>query len=114
MSKEEGKAILLSYEGCSGNDADLGFAILAKLLETLPDREDRPAAIICWNNAVRLLAEGSPLLTRFRRLEEKNVKILAGESCINELELVGKIAVGKSATLEEILDVILHNEVISL
>jgi hypothetical protein len=114
MRKEEGKAILLSYEGCSGDNADLGFAILAKLLEILPERADTPVAIICWNNAVRLLAEDSPLLTRFRRLEEKGVKILAGESCLNELGLVGKIAVGKSATLEEILDVILHYEVVSL
>ena len=114
MSKEEGKAILLSYEGCSGHDADLGFAILAKLLETLPEREDKPVAIICWNNAVRLLAEGSPLLGRFKRLEEKGVNILAGKSCIDELGLTGNIAAGKPATMEEILDIILHYEVVSL
>ena len=114
MSREEGKAILLSSEGCSGDDADLGFEILVKLLETLPEREDSPVAIICWNNAVRLLAEGSPLLAHFKRLEEKGVNILAGKLCINELGLTGNIAVGKPATMNEILDIILHYEVISL
>ena len=111
---EKGKAILLSSEGCSGDDADLGFEILVKLLETLPEREDRPDAIICWNNAVRLLAEGSPLLAHFKRLEEKGVTILAGKLCVNELGLTGKIAAGKQATLNEILDIILHHDVISL
>ncbi len=114
MSGEKGKVILLSSESCSGDNADLGFEILARLLEALPERDDRPVAVICWNNAVRLLAEGSPLLARFKRLEEKGVNILAGKLCINELGLTDSIAAGKPATMNEILDVILHNEVVSL
>ena len=114
MSEMEGKVILLSSEGCGYGDADLGFEILVTLLEALPKREDTPVAIICWNTAVKLLAEGSPLLARLRSLEEKGVKILAGKLCVEDLGLTGKIAVGKSATMGEILDLILHNDVISL
>jgi len=114
MSEPRGKVILLDSEGCGYGDADLGFEILATLLESLPEREDRPKAIICWNTAVRLLAEGSPLVTRLRRLEEKGVSILAGQLCLKELGLTDKIAVGKPASMGEILDVILHNDVISL
>jgi hypothetical protein len=54
------------------------------------------------------------LLPHFKRLEEGGVKILAGQLCVRELELTGKIAVGKSATMGEILDLILHNEIINL
>ncbi|MFQ6122062.1 MAG: sulfurtransferase-like selenium metabolism protein YedF [Dehalococcoidales bacterium] len=114
MGELKGKVLLLSSEGCGTGDADLGFEILTTLLETLPEREDRPTAIICWNTAVRLLTDDSPLLARLKRLEEKGVSILAGQLCVRELELTGKIAVGKSATLGEILDLILHNDVISL
>ncbi len=114
MGESEGKVILLSSEGCGSGDAELGFEILSVLLEALPEREDRPIAIICWNTAVKLLTEDSPLLARLRRLEEKGVRILAGQLCVRELGLTGKIAVGKSATLGEILDLILHNDVISL
>ena len=114
MGKLEGKVLLLGSEGCGYGDAALGFEILVTLLDTLPEREDRPIAIICWNTAVKLLAEGSPLLPRFRRLEEKGVNILAGQLCVKELELTGKIAVGKPATMLEILDLILYNDVISL
>lgn len=114
MDRPQGKAFLLSAEGCGSEDADLGFEILVALLDSLPEREDRPSAIICWNTAVKLLAEGSPLLSRFSRLEEKGVNILAGQLCVGELGLTGKIAVGKLATMSEILDVILHNDVVSL
>ena len=114
MGESEGKVLLLGSEGCGYGDAALGFEILVSLLETLPQREDRPVAIICWNTAVKLLAEGSPLLARLRRLEEKGVNILAGQLCVRELELTDKIAVGKPATMGEILDLMLHNDVISL
>ena len=114
MGEETGKVILLSSEGCGSGDADLGFEILATLLEALAKREDRPVAIICWNTAVKLLAEDSPLLPRLRRLEENGVSFLAGKLCVEDLELTGKIAVGKVATMGEILDFILHNDVVSL
>ena len=76
MGESKDKVILLTSKGCSSEDVDLGFEILAALLDTLPEREDRPQAIICWNTAVKLLAEGSPLLRQLKSLEEKGVKIL--------------------------------------
>ena len=114
MNESKKTVLLLSSEGCGVANTNLGFEILATLLEALYKREDRPAAIICWNEAARLLAEGSPLLARFKNLEDKGINILAGKLCVEDLELNGKIAVGKVATMGEILDLMLHNEVISL
>jgi len=114
MGEQNKKVILLSSEGCGNGDSDLGFEILVALLETLAKREDRPSAIICWNTAVKLLAEGSPLLSRFRELEEKGVRIMAGKLCVADLGLIDKIAVGKVATINEILDLALHYNVVSL
>ncbi len=112
VERVDDKVILLSSERCSGEDADLGFEILVTLLESLAERQDRPKAIICWNTAVKLLAEGSPLISRLKQLEEKGVNILAGQLCLSELG--EKLAVGRPATMGEILDLILNNEVISL
>jgi hypothetical protein len=114
MSESKGKVLLLGAEGCGHGDHDLGFEILATLLEALPGREDRPAAIILWNTAVRLATEGSPLLPRLRTLEERGVEVLSGRSCLAALEIEDKVAVGRAATMGEILDLTLHNEVISL
>ena len=113
MNKEE-KVFLLGSESIGLGDETLGFKILVNLLETLSKRDDVPAAIICWNTAVKLLAEGSPLLPHFKRLEKKGVKLLAGQLCVKELELTGKIAIGKMATMNEILDLILHNDIVNL
>ncbi len=114
MKKLNGKILLLSSEGIGYGEDMLGFQILAAMLESLEKRPDRPAAIVCWNTAVKLVAEGSPLVPHFKRLEEKGVNILLGKLCIGECELNGKVAVGKEATMEEILDLILHNEVVNL
>jgi intracellular sulfur oxidation DsrE/DsrF family protein len=114
MKERNGTVLLLNTEGSGGGDKDLGFEILVTMLEALPEREDRPIAIICWNTAVKLLTNDSPLLERLKRLEEKGVNILAGKLCVSELGLEHKMALGKQATMDEILDCILHNEVISL
>lgn len=109
-----GKVFLIGSESIGRGDETLGFEILVNFLETLSKRDDGPTAIICWNTAVKLFAEGSPVLPYLKRLEEKGISILAGKLCVKELELTDKIAVGREATMDEILDLMLHNEVVNL
>ncbi len=113
MGDSRGKVLLLGSECCGSGDAALGYKVMGALLEALPRREDRPQAIVCWNTAVKLLAEGSPLVPHLKSLEEKGVDILAGKLCVDQLGLTGKIAVGKVATLGEVLDLILNSDVVS-
>jgi len=114
LKEPKRKILILGSESIGTGDETLGFEILANLLETLSKRDDGPAAIICWNTAVKLMAEGSPLLGHLKRLEEKGIKLLAGQLCVRELELTNKIVVGRLATMDEILDLILHYEVLAL
>jgi hypothetical protein len=109
-----GKVFLLGSESVGHGDDDLGYEIWMSMLKALADREDRPLAIIFWNTAVKLLAEGSPSVPRLKVLEGKGVQLLAGQLCVNELQLSGNLAVGKLATMEEILNLILHHEVVNL
>jgi len=114
MVKQKGKVFLLGSEAIGRGDDNIGYQILVTLLESLEKREDGPSTFIFWNTAVRLLADDSPLVPHFRRLEEKGIDILLGKSCVGECELTGRIAVGRQATMEEILDLILHHEVVNL
>jgi len=109
-----GKVLLFSREGCGTGDNDIGFSILMQLLEALPGRNDKPVAIVMWNTAVNLMTGNSPALSRLKKIEDKGVPILAGKLCVNELGIADKIAVGKIAGIDEILDVFFQNEVISL
>ena len=47
-------------------------------------------------------------------LEEKGIDVVAGRFCVQDLCIADKIVVGRVATMDEILDLLLHNEVISL
>lgn len=114
MKPFTGKVLLLSSEGVGYGDHTLGYQVLAAMLESLNKRPQKPAAIVCWNTAVKLVAEDSPLVPHFKRLEEAGVEILLGKLCIGECELTGRIAVGKEATMDEILDILLHHEVVNL
>jgi hypothetical protein len=109
-----GKVFLMGSESVGHGDHDLGYEIFMALVKNLAGRGDRPEAIIFWNTAVRLLAEDSPAVSLLKGLEERGVKLLAGQLCVKELELTGKLAVGKSATMDEILDLLLHHEVVNL
>jgi hypothetical protein len=108
------KVFLLGCESIGRGDDILGYEILVNLLKSLANREELPAAIICWNTAVKLLAEGSPVIPHLKALEDKGIPILAGQLCVTELELTGKLAAGKSVTMDEILDLLLHNDVVNL
>lgn len=112
--KKSGTVLLLGSESIGRGDDDLGYEILLTLLKALAGRDDRPVGIIFWNTAVKLLANGSPAVPHLKALESKGVRLLAGQLCVNELELTGKLSAGKSATMDEILDLLLHYDVISL
>ena len=114
MVKQKGKVFLLGSEAIGRGDDDIGYQILVTLLESLEKREDGPSAFIFWNTAVRLVADDSPLVPHFRRLEEKGISILLGQYCVGECELRGRIAVGRELMMDKILDLLLHNEVINL
>ncbi|MFC1964992.1 hypothetical protein ACFLWG_03205 [Chloroflexota bacterium] len=100
----------MNSEGCGTVDPDLGYEIVMRLFETLPQCEDRPVAIIFLNTAMKLLAGDSPLLPRLRRLEEKGTELLAGRWCATEFRIADDISVGRIASVEDIMD----NDVISL
>jgi hypothetical protein len=110
----EGKVLLLGKEGVGNGDETMGFEILMSLLDALAKRETLPVAIVFWNTAVQLLATGSPAVGRLKILEEKGVKIVAGRFCLQDLCIADTVAVGSAAGMEEILDLLLHHEVISL
>lgn len=91
----------------------MGFEILKNLFRTLTKREGIPYAITLWNKAVKLLKEGSLLVPHLKDLEKK-VKILAGKLCVDEFRISGRLALGKLVEMDEILDLILHHEVLTL
>jgi hypothetical protein len=111
---EKGKVFLLGKESVGDGDETMGYEILMSLLDALAKRRERPVAIVFWNTAVQLLVEGSPAVGRLKVLEGQGVKIVAGRFCLQDLCIADTVAVGKGAGMDEILDLLFENEVISL
>jgi len=82
MNPTAGKVLLLSSEGVGYGDSISGYQVLAAMLESLSKRLQKPAAIICWNMAVKLVAKDSSLMSHFKRLEEEGVGILLGNGAL--------------------------------
>jgi len=114
VSQYKDKVLLLERPRSAGTNKDLGLQILAGLLEALASRDDRPKAIVCLNTAVKLASKGHPLRRHLKRLEKLGVEILICRGCWQELELGDKAVVGKIVGMNDILDLILHNDVVSL
>lgn len=104
----------MNSEYIGQGDETLGFEILMTFLNSLLKRVDKPQAIILWNTAVKLMTAQSPASGPLRELELAGVNILGGVLCLNDLCIADAVIVGKAVTMHEILDLILHNEVISL
>jgi hypothetical protein len=113
MGENKGKVFLFGSESI-GQDENMGFEIFVTLLDALAKREEPIKALIFWNIAVNLLAGDSPLVGRLKTLEEKGVDVVSGRFCVQDLCIADQIVVGRVATMDEILDLLLRNEVISL
>ncbi len=107
------KVFLFDREGISGEDETLGFEILVTMLKSMANRRELPAALVFWNTAVKLLTKSSPILRHLVTLEEKGVPLLAGKLCLQELNIT-ELGAGRSAGMDEILDLFDKHAVVSL
>jgi hypothetical protein len=114
VTESKGKIFLFNSEGCGTADPDLGYEILMGMVRVLSERDDWPVAIICWNTAVQMLAEDSPVLPYLKTMASKGTQILAGQLCVSQLGLTDKLGIGKTAPMEDILDLLMNNDVISV
>ena len=85
----------------SGDD-ELGALLLRSFLKTQAELEQKPDAILFYNDGVKLCCEGSYLLDDLRRLEAAGVEIIACGTCLNFFELSEQLRVGRVTDMLEI------------
>jgi len=85
----------------SGDD-DLGALLLRSFLKTQAQLENKPDAIIFYNDGVKLCCEGSLLLDDLRALESSGVEIIACGTCLNFFQLGDELRVGRVTDMLEI------------
>ena len=89
------------------NDDDLGHLLLRNHLHILTEVDNKPDLLIFFNSAVKLAAEGSPVLDDLRLLTETGAQVLLCGTCIAHFELKDKVAVGEVSNMYAITEAML-------
>jgi selenium metabolism protein YedF len=109
------KLFLIQSESLGRGDERLGSMLMANFLRLLGESRDKPSALIFWNTGVRLVCEGSQVLDYIKRIEQKGVEILACTTCLEYLDLMDKLAVGRPTTMLKSIESLLgEQDVVSL
>ena len=108
------KIFLVQSEGLGRGDEHLGSMLMASFLRLLGESEEKPSSLIFWNAGVRLLCQGSRVLDHLKRLEEQGVKLLACTTCLEYLDLMDNLAIGKPTTMATSIQSMMSSDVVSL
>lgn len=108
------KAILIQSEQLGRDEDQLGKMLMANFLRLLGQSDNKPQALIFWNTGVRLVCENSPVLDYLEILEEQGVEILACTTCLEYLELVDKLKVGKPTTMVKSIQSMFNSQIVCL
>ena len=108
------KTFLIQSEGLGRGDAQLGRLLMANFLRLLGERDDKPGALVFWNTGVRLACQESPVLDHLKRLEAQGVEIQVCTTCLEYLDLMDKLVVGKPGTMAKSIQAMLTTETVCL
>lgn len=98
-------AYILNNEFMGQGNDQLGYTLMGAFLKKVWGRKAKPQAIIFYNSAVKLLADGSMYLDALHGLEEAGVDLIACGTCVEFYNLAEKMNVGRVSGMEEIVEI---------
>ena len=98
-----GTLYILSADTMGRGDDALGAKLMGSFLRALAASEPKPAAIVFYNAAVRLLARGTPHRDALAALEDAGTDLLACVTCLEFFSLVDALELGTVSNMREIV-----------
>ena len=104
------KTIVVNSEvmGC-GSD-ELGATLMGSFLRKLWGSKEKPERILFYNSAVKLMAEGSPVLDALDGLADAGVDLIACGTCVTFFDLKDKMVIGRISDMNEISTAMLNSD----
>jgi len=103
------KTVVINSETFGAGSDELGQQLMGSFLRKLWGLDNKPTAIIFYNSAVKLLAEGSNALEALDGLSEAGVDLIACGTCVSYFKLKDKMAVGRISDMTEIATTLLNS-----
>ncbi|HEY9077555.1 MAG TPA: DsrE family protein [Anaerolineaceae bacterium] len=107
--------ILVSNYGMGNGDQQLRQKLIHSYLTLLSQQENLPYAICFYTEGVKLVVDGSPVLSLLENLEHRGVRLIVCTTCLNYYNLIDQLRVGIAGSMADILEAQLRaQKVISL
>ncbi len=85
----------------SGN-SELAIQLLGNYLRIINEDNRLPSFIVFYNEGVKVLEKGSPVVEQLKNLENKGVKLIACGTCLSHYQISEPIA-GIKGTMPDII-----------
>jgi intracellular sulfur oxidation DsrE/DsrF family protein len=99
----QNSVILITNDGIGRADTPLQHTLVGKYLELLLANGDLPSAICFYTEGIKLVVEGSPVLTQLAALEKKGVRLVICSTCLTYFGLTESVRVGIVGGMGDIL-----------
>lgn len=104
MMSFNNSVIQINTNGMGSGDPALKLKLITTYLNLLLDSETFPNVITFYNDGVKLLVEGSPVIDLLKKLEEKKVRLIACGTCLNFYNLTDNLRVGIIGGMTDIIE----------
>jgi len=95
MSAEKSIVVVFKTDGMGITDQQSLKEKLAKTFLTLTNQMDSLPEVICfYTDGVKLACEGSPVLDELTALEERGVRLILCQTCLNAFGLIDQVRIG--------------------
>ena len=99
-------AVVISQNGLS---AEKSPTEIYQLLEMLEEAKNPPVKLYFTTEGVSLVAAGSPILSRLKKLEDNGVEMVTCRTCLDYLGLRDHVEVGHISAMEHIMTDMEHS-----
>jgi selenium metabolism protein YedF len=96
--------VLVTRNGMGEAEPELQQKLITTYFKLLDENNILPAAICFYTDGVRLVVEGSPVLTSLKSLESKGVHLILCSTCLNFFKLTEKVKVGIVGGMTDIIE----------
>ena len=95
--------VFIASDRVGEGDPVLGGILMRSALKVLKDFTPQPATLLFMNSGVRLVCEGSELLTDLQAAEARGIELLSCGTCLDYFHLKDKLQAGRVSNMAEIL-----------
>jgi len=96
--------ILVTRNGMGEADFELQSKLINTYFRLLNENDILPAVICFYADGVKLVVNGSPVLDTLKSLEEKGVRLVLCNTCLNFYGLAEKVQVGVVGGMGDIIE----------